>query len=370
MKRLISSLFVFVIGCACSDLGGLIEADGGSSTDLQERDGPSLDRGGGSDLGGDASPSCGRSAPPADRDRFVVISRPFGASGKAKKYEVLALSQAGVLSQTGTKFEMRRNFSTPMRFSKDGAIGLSVQDDGSLGIFAIAPDGKVQVVDPAFEPTYVTDVFGSSDPDTFYVVYGAWRNHGGGVYRMRLGCDGTPADQGMVTPAKLLRGMAWLDDQRALVAAFDIGSSAASHDVHVWNASAGTVSGGLDVFSDEPGVSSLSISPDGQLAIITDNGFASGQRVAAVKIDANGNPVDKLVVSGFSDPTTVLFSPFGDIAIVLDTMGSGIKLLRYDATSSPMLTLEGDVTTSTKPRPARLGGADHARKPQRTLLRR
>src|SRR5688572_1068378 len=52
---------------------------------------------------------CRRSAVAPDRDRFVVISHPYGAGGgQANRYAVWRLSASGQLSATGEEFQMGR----------------------------------------------------------------------------------------------------------------------------------------------------------------------------------------------------------------------------------------------------------------------
>ncbi len=325
---------------ACGGAGDDLDApiDGGSSGDPAPLS--------------DASP-CPRTPADADRPRKVVVSHPYTSDGDpATRYRVLDLAENGVLTTTATSFEMGRSFSGEIVFTPDGEIGLVAQDDGSLGVFRFDAGGLPQVVHAAFTGGFYADqIVMLPDGATALVLDNQWRENGGGVHRVAIGCDGTLTDLGLWFPAKLPAGLHVLPGgERVVLAAVDVGDSAAGMDVHLldwfallvgWPA----VRAGVDAFpDDEHIVGSTAITPDGAFALIGDNQGISEtppNRVAVVAIDGDTlTAVDTL--SPVLDPFDIVVSPHGDAALVVSGYGDALIVLDHDPEAAAPFTVRGE----------------------------
>ena len=282
-----------------------------------------------------APSTCGRVLG-ADGPRHVVISRPYDTAGNAAtKFEVLSLSAAGVLARGATPvtFDMHRtNFGT-IAFTPDGKIGLVAQEDGSLGVFALADDGTPSVVTAGFgsETFYADRVIVDPSGDFAYILDGNTRANGGGIYAIRIGCDGTPTSLGLIaagsTPGSLI-----LDGDRALVAAGELLGTATGVDaelLHWTGATAPTVTSGADAFGDDDAiVGGSALTSDKHTFLIGDkNSFsATGNRVAVVTVgDTTVTPAS--ILTPVADPESIQTSPFGNVAIVTTADGDAIHVL-------------------------------------------
>src|SRR5207302_5263928 len=91
----------------------------------------------------------------ADADRTVVVSHPYlPDAGDDTRYELLELTSAGALTDTGRSFSMRRSTEGKIVFTPDGRFGFAPQDDGTTGVFELFADGGVQVLDDGFGSYY------------------------------------------------------------------------------------------------------------------------------------------------------------------------------------------------------------------------
>lgn len=280
----------------------------------------------------DAPAGCARAPAAADRARSVVVSHPYDAAGaKAGVYEVLALSETGMLSRPGRTFEMGRASSGSIAFTPDGEVGLVALEDGKLGVFRLDAAGVPSVVHAAFEGSfYASRVVVEPRGDRALVLDGNWRENGGGIYRVTIGCDGTLTEIGLVAPAKLPAAIAFTAD-RAIVAATDIMDSAtAGHDVHLlrWADDAPAAIAGSDAFGDDLQiVGGAALTADGATFLVGDTSQFSGvpNRVAAVTVTATGLAQGDVVP--VEDPAAIATSPFGDVAIVASAFGDAIFIL-------------------------------------------
>src|SRR5262249_42051684 len=158
--------------------------------------------------------------------------------------------------------------------------------------------------------------------DRVWVLDQQWRNNGGGIYGVAIGCDGTPSATGLVTAAKLAGGLAITGGggDHAIVAATDIASSAARDDVHVV-----TWGGGP---SDAPrSAGGTAPTAAGATYLVGDiNQFPPADRVAVVHVDgATVTPVS--VIGAVGDPEAIAASPFGDVAVVTSTLADALVVL-------------------------------------------
>jgi hypothetical protein len=345
MRRSVS---VFLVLAAC---GG-----GGSAG--------SVDAGGGvADAAADAAPDaapCTRTPAAADRVRHVVISHPYDADGNpASTWEVLDLAADGTLSRPGTTFEMGRATVGEVAFTPDGEIGLAVQDDdGSLGVFRLADDGTPTVIAAKLPASfYASRVVMAPSGDHAYVLAAQWRENGGGIYRVDIACDGTVTDRGLVAAAKLPAALACVPGTaRAVVAATDLGSSAAGDDVHLvtWGEPPAYLGGSPSFGDDMAIVGGATLTADGQTFLVGDTSqFASvPNRVAIVTVGATGVS-DPVVLPDIMDPIALVASPFGDVVLVASGFGNAFYVLDHGDVS---WELRGEVSYQGAP-PQLPGGA-------------
>ncbi|MDF2692842.1 MAG: hypothetical protein K0S65_1225 [Labilithrix sp.] len=297
----------------------------------------------------DAGPkTCPRAANAADRTRKVVVSHPFGEGGaKTKLFEVLELSTTGELARTNETFEMDRALAE-IAFTPDGKIGLVAQEDGSVGVFTFDTTGKVRVVHTAFKggDFYASHVVVSRDGTRAFLVDSNTSENGGGVHEVSIGCDGTLTYVGLAIPGGKAHAMTLLpnDLDRAVLiagAAFDSAATDYAHRIDL----AGTkptrlASGG--VFGDGDAIASwAAVTPDGKWALVTDNGFGKGNRMAPVALDTMRAAATITV----PNPAAVAMSPFGNAALLLESDGEdALVILDYDAASATEpFTIRGEV---------------------------
>jgi hypothetical protein len=293
------------------------------------------------DAGVDAD-GCVRAPAAADRDRKVVVSHPFAAGQNV--YRVLDLSRAGELTDPGVTFTMGRSNLGEIAFTPDGEIGIAVQDDGTLGVFRLDDDGAPEVLHAAFAGDfYASRVVMEADGATAYVLDGNWRENGGGVYRLAIGCDDTITDRGLWFPAKLPAGLA-LSGDRLLLAAADVDGSTAGDDVHALDLAVDPPShaAGADPFPDDEAiVGGTALTSDRQFFLIGDNsGFASvPNRVAVVRVGDSMEVVQTL--SPIEDPLALVASPFGDVVLAVSGFGDAVFVLDQGTDG---FTLRGEMT--------------------------
>lgn len=297
----------------------------------------------------EAGGGCGRKPGPADAVRKVVVSHPYDASGNnANTYEVLDLSASGDLSQTGTTFDLGRSTLGKIAFTPDGKVGFVAEEDGKLGIFRFDASGAPQVVDAAFDGGfYATSVTVDPGGDVAYVLDDEWRNNGGGVYALPIGCDGTPGTPHLLAAAKLPAALEFLpgDPSRALLASKDVLSVPAGNDAHLlsWG-DPPSVLGSAAPFPDTGAiVSSAVITHDGKFALIGDNDITAAQnRIGVVSLAPIGAVQ---VLSPIQDPLDFAVSPYDNAALVVSGFGNAIFRLSYDpSNSSAPFALGSEIT--------------------------
>jgi len=360
---LIRSLAVLALLAACNGGTQLLDRDQVvdrlSAKDLGRLDSPIADRRPTpSDGRADADP-CARVAGPADRPRKVVVSHPFkSGGGKVGLFEVLDLSIDGKLSTSGQTFTLAAAATDgEIVFTPDGRIGVVVLEDGSLGVFRLDAAGP-QVVHAGFQGKfYASALTLAPDGQRLYVLDSEWRNIGGGIYSVKIGCDGTLTDEGLVAASKLPYAMLLLAataPAQAVVVAKDILSSTAKTEVHLVNLTPTPAwVSGVDAFGDEEAiVSSAALTADGRYVLAADASIFSstGSRVAVVEVLATGTLRAAQVLTGLKDPAAVITSPHNDTALVVGCEANKITVLDYNpASTTTPFSVRGAVTTSTSP---------------------
>jgi hypothetical protein len=306
----------------------------------------------------DGGNPCPRLPGPDDYTRKVVVARPYNASGqKASVFSVLTLPVSGKLADTGQTFSLgSRASSGEIVFTPDGEVGLVALENGTVGVFTFDAAGQVQVIHPALQTAgYTTRVVMGLDGQRAYLLSAQWRNNGGGVYSVKINCDGSLTDEGLVAASKLPYTMALLEGQpRALVVADDILSSQAGHDVHLLGLGASwSVLAGVDGFGDDEAiVSNAALTADQRFLLVADiSVFSStaGNRVAVVEILANNQLKAVQVLKPLTDPASVVASPYNNAALVLNGEGNAITVLDYMPQVSPPFKVRGPLAASSKP---------------------
>ncbi len=284
---------------------------------------------------------CPRTPKAPDHVRKVVVSHPFGeptdggVPPKANAYEVLELSTTGTLTKTNETFTMGRSLNEIV-FTPDGEVGVVPQEDGTLGIFKFDSAGKLTVVNPAFKGSfYAAKVVMSKDGSRVFVLDRNTKENKGGVYEVRIACDGTPSDVGLVAPGGKAHAMALIpnDPDRAVLIAGAFLDSPATHYSHKLDVT-GTppvrITGGA-LFDQDAIASAVAVTPDGKWALVTDNGLFKGNRMAPVDI-ATMNPAATITVQ---NPVNIIMSPFGNAALLVESDGKDhLKVVNYDAASA------------------------------------
>ncbi|MFM7200231.1 MAG: hypothetical protein ACKO6N_05520 [Myxococcota bacterium] len=295
---------------------------------------------------------CPRAAGPEDYVRRVVISKPYDAAGnKSNLYEVLELSTSGALTRTGVTFQMGRSSFGEIAFTPDGAIGIVPQENGTLGAFMLDAAGQVTVLETAFSGQfYASQVVIDPSGARAWVVDSNWRENGGGIYSVRIECDGTLANEGRVADAQLPYAMQFLRDGsgRALLGSDDVLSSAPADDAQLLQVEPNRISviDGADAYGDEDAmISSLAVTFDGQFGLLGDNNLFSntGNRVAVVGIEGMA---EVQVLKNVEDPVAILASPFNDAALVVSGFGDALFKLNYAPAASTPFTLAGELSYS------------------------
>jgi hypothetical protein len=292
---------------------------------------------------------CPRTAAPDDRPRHVVVSHPYDAEGgQAGGYEVLELSEAGVLSRPNRTFTMGRAVVGTIAFTPDGEVGLAALDNGKLAVFRLDAAGIPTVVHAEFAGSfYASRVVVEGRGDRALILDGNTRENGGGVYLVTIGCDGTITDHGMLAAAKLPGGLAFAGS-RALVAAADLlDSPTAGDDVHLldWSDTPGRVTG-VDAFGDDMAIiGGSALTHDSGTFLVGDTSQFSGvpNRVAVVEVELGLHP--KLVAQpslAVEDPQAIVASPFGNVAVVASAFGDALFVLD-DAGPSGAWRVRGEV---------------------------
>ena len=348
MKRVVvmgGLLLVLCLGCGDDDgtaasAGGAggVGASGGSGGAGGGSGGASGDASvGGSGGGAPDGGSCVRTPGPADGQRKVIVALPYDAAQKkSDRYEVLELDAEGKLAKTGKTFLLGRATSGEIAFTPDGKLGFVATEAGKVGAFRIEPSGDISVIDAGFDGAFhASKLVVDPKGDRLYVLDSEWRDIGGGIYSVRIGCDDQLTDEGLVAPAKLPAGLVLSAKApgRALVAADDILTSPANQNLHVldWSATPKHLSSAAIFGQDSPIVSSLALTLDEGHALIADNsGFSSvANRVAVVKVDGTQlSPLQEL--SPIEDPADIETSPFDSTALVTSGFGDAIYVLSFD----------------------------------------
>ncbi len=299
---------------------------------------------------GDALP-CNADGGDPNRDRFVVISHPYGADGSpASTFEVLALASDGELSRTGTTFELGRATFGEVVFTPNGRFGMVAQDDGSVGVLELDDAGQVTVVDAAFAGEfYATGLVMAEDGDVVWLLETQTQGNGGGTRRIAIGCDGLLADEGTVAPADVPYGLALLGDGRALVGARSILDDATVPGANAylldWDNGPTVLAAAVAFDMDDPILSAVTLTADRRFGVLADNSAFSlvPNRIAVVQIGDGDSLTFVQELGMLDDPYDVVTSPFDDAALFTSGFGDAIVVMSYDPTGAPPFSIRGEL---------------------------
>lgn len=272
---------------------------------------------------------------PEDRVRRVVISLPYDDAGmRAEVYGVLPLAEDGTLGAITARFKMGRAFGGPIRFTPDGSLGFVAQEDGTVGVFRLAPDGAPQVVNAHYsDGGYVTRVVLDPAGDRLYLLNGNTRENGGSITELRVACDGTLTKSGMPAAGSLPYAFLPLGDGGAVGYARAMLDSPMGDNAHLLNIGPPmTRKAGAMAFGDNDAiVASSALTVDRKYALFGDNSEFSGpgNRVAVVAIEAGAlRPVQ--VLNAVEDPVGIAISPFGNAGLFVSGYGNAVLPFGYD----------------------------------------
>ena len=297
-------------------------------------------------------PDC-RTLAPADRLRRVVISLPYDDdANRAEVYGVLPLAEDGTLGAVAARFQMGRAFGGPIRFTPDGSLGFVAQEDGSVGVFRLSPDGTPQVIEAHYTAGgYTTRVVMDPSGDRLYFLNGNTRDNGGGITQVRVSCEGTLTPAGELAAGSLPYALLPLGDGTAVAYAREMLDSSAGDNTHLLKAGPPmTRQASAQAFGDGDAiVASSGLTVDHRYALFGDNSefTGPGNRVAVVAVEQGSlRPVQ--VLSAVQDPVSMVLSPFGNAGLFVSGYGNAVLPFGYDAANTkepiallPQPTYEG-----------------------------
>lgn len=338
---------------ACMNMtgsGGGTSTGGGSATGGQggSSGGGTGGQGGGSagGTGGgvttDGGVACPHPPGPENAPRIAVVSHPYlEDAGRDNSYEVYELSPAGVLTSKNQYFRMGRSTggNATIVFTPDGKIGFAPQNDGSMGIFRVEANGNITVVDPAFRPGNLSVRTLLMDPSGayIYVIDFNTPNNGGGIYRVAIGCDGTPTMQGNIVPGDIPAVATFMHTRpaTAVVAARGFTQTAPLDSVYAVSLSgtdAGVIGGAAAFPMADSICSQVSVSTDDAWVALSDNGFSTSGRVAMLSLSGTVMTSVQLLTTGA--PIGVLFSPFTRSGLIVNSdTADNYRRLVYNPTT-------------------------------------
>jgi len=318
--------------------------------------GASMDGGVSSDAGLDAGPSP-RLPLAEDRVRYGVVSHPRDIQGAVSSvYQVFRVATDGSIVGTEQSFELGHSTEGEIVFTPDGEVGLSLQNDGSVGVFRLDTDGVPTVINPALTGVYASQIVMGEDGLRAYAVDFNWEKNGGGIYELSISKSGEVSVKGRVLEGRSLGAMALIPGSSEVVVAgrgvlaeltadrlfhLDLATSPPtllssapildSNDIIV-----GSIAFSGAFTSPFPG---LGASEDNFVLVGDTNSFSgSGHRVGVARFSSSGlqalsnlpqvpNPTGLTIIE---DPRAIYPSPFGGKLLVVSGTGDAVFSLSYD----------------------------------------
>ncbi len=300
---------------------------------------------------------CRAALPPAKRARAVVVAFPYTPEGeKASTWDVLTLSPAGQLSRPGRTFTMGRATDGRVQITRDGTLGIAVQEGGSLGVFLLDAKGDATVVEAAWkgdpeDPFYATSVTLDPSGERAWVVDGNWVENGGGIYEIALDCStGAPSFVRRVMTSKLGRALHLLPNGSAAYAAVEADGKGPGHAFLIagWP-DAPVVSRGETLFDyDGPLMYGTAVTRDGRFLLVGDGSLFADEPNRIAIVDVSGTAPNKVGELDVTDPFDIVVSPFGNAGLVASGFADTFVGLSYAPRAAPpfsrlpALTYAGD----------------------------
>lgn len=354
LARCLFPAAALLLACGGDPASGTPEVDAGASPDAPATtlpDGATPPPG---DGGGGPPPivTC-HAAPRPDGARKMLVTRPRskeatgGYGTNAKLLEVLDVSAAGALSRPGQVLTMAGSTQGTPVFTPDGAIAI-VPMGGKAGLASIVFDaaGTPTVVEASFAPEgklSATEVVIDATGSRAFALDSNTEANGGGVYEVRIACDGRLTLVGKALPSEKSQKLALLDANRGLYAGAVVGGKG---DLHLFDLATKLSTSSVAAFGDDDAAaSSVAVTPDGKFAVVTDTGFLAGNRLAVVEL-ATMTTKQKLAVDG---PEAFLVSPFGNAMMLVqsDTADAYVPVT-YSPTAAAPLVLGTKIAASRK----------------------
>jgi len=357
MKNLVKNFLVliafglFSAGCGDSGTGtdpdatvdtdGQIDIDSSEESDGQAHADADHNDGGATDADLTDAESCNREPGPDDVERKIVVSKPYESGGESSDiYEALDMNTEGVFSFPGTNFSLVRSTTAKIEFTPDGKVGVVPHEDGTLGVFGVENDGSVSVIHASFSGSfYASKVIMDPDGERVYVLDTQWRDNGGGIYSIKVECDGSLTEEGLWAPAQLPYAMMFLPDEsrQVVVAAKDILDSEAGENVHLlqWGQEP-TLIDSVDGFGhDDFIIESFDVTQDGKYVLFGDNASFSEEPNSIAVIEVGTQTLSPVqLLSPIEDPFDIVTSPYNNAAMVISGFGDAVLSLSYDPNNS------------------------------------
>lgn len=366
MRTLAAALSVFVpvvlvarlVGACGGDSGAVPDptADGGNGTSTPAEAGVAPDGAPLSPDGGNGIVTC-HAAPRADGPRKMLVTRPRskeanGAYGtRAKTLEVLDVSADGALSRPGKVLEMAGPTQGIPSFTPDGAVAIvPMGEKAGLASIVFDAQGNAKIATASFAPEgklYADRVVIDETGSRAFVLDSNVDKNGGGIYEVRIACDGTLSLVGKVLASEKASQVALLSGTKGVYAGGILGKS---EDLHAFELPAAPgdakATASLSVFGDGKSVaSSLAATPDGKYVVVTDTGYEVGNRLAVVDV-ATFTTKQRLTVDA---PEAFVVSPFGNAMMLVqsDTFDAYVPVTYAPDAPAP-LTLGTKISASKK----------------------
>ncbi len=328
-------------------------ADVGIPEDAPSVDASDMDSG--SDGGTDASVAVVAPCPRALRDdsatRHVVIGHPFAAAGvDGTEYEVFGVDAAtGNLVVLGIRFDMGTGSDGVIAFTPDGALGFVAQKDGTVGVFTLDDLGDPVVIEAAFSDGFYASGVVFDPAGYLYVLDAQFRESGGGVHRVPIGCDGELGASENLGPARLAYGLQLDGSQQGWLVSKDALDEPLGDDVREVDLTTPEVRSGQDAFVDDDWIGAgFAVNPSGSHAFLGDNAAfgEGGDRVAVVNLAGGG--VQGLTIE---DPVSIAVSPFEDRVIFVSGFGNAIFEAAFDSAGNGAGSTRASVRSASSIRP-------------------
>ncbi len=320
-----------------ADVGEPIPADAGASADDDAGAVTAADAGSAGDDAG--AVTCPRLPRDPDRPRKVVLAHPFSSTTpdhKSNVWDVLDLSTTGAITEPMPRVSvtMGRGMDTEVVFTPDGLIALAPQDDGTIGELQFDEAGAVTVLQTGWDGGFWCDrIVMDPSGERFYAIDGEWPDIGGGIYSVRIGCDGSLTNEGRVLSAKNPAAFAYLPGRAPQVFLFgkEVLGATPLANAHLldWSGTPALVASAVAFPDDDAIVSDARVMPDGQWALISDNSAFGTHRVGVVELQ-QGAVRAVQVLTPFNDPAQVVPSPYGNAALVVSAEGNHFHVLSFD----------------------------------------